>query len=443
MAIVYLVPAIFDAALGIFGFALPLFLVDRGVPPLAIGSLLALPAMTQILLRIPAGMLAGRIGNIRAMLIGCSLISVSAGLVASSPHGGAMVAMVAAAQVLSGLGRASFWPANQAHLFEVSGERVASVIGLYNFLVTLGGMSGPLMAGLLITGAGPASAFWLLAALAVSSGSLLAWREGRSARRQAATAARLAEEYPDLAAAVDTTATGGLDTGAALGGGAGDEVSAPVTGARLAGPGVGADHPVRSLARVARAPAVWLAGLICIGSVIPFIVTTSFFQVYMRDLGASAASISLLVTVRLAAVAMFSLVTSSSVRPRTRSGLLLLSGAVGGLGLALIPLLSDTGLAVLPMLLLGFCGGAMHNVRMAVAGESVAPADRALAMALVGSVGNLAMMVTPLWHGWMASRGMLADAFSLTGLVLLVVGATSWQWSRAQVSRVRSQPVQA
>jgi MFS family permease len=438
MGLVYLVPAIYDAALGVFSFALPLFLVDRGVSPITIGSLLALPAMTQILLRIPAGMAAGRIGNVRAMLFGCALTAVSACIIAASPHD-QMVAFVAIAQVMSGLGRASFWPANQAHLFDVARERIASVIGLYNFLVTLGGMAGPLMAGILITQAGSASAFWLLAAFSIASGSLLAWGEGRQARRQAATAARLAEEYPELvAASVDTTKSGGLDTGAALGGGAGDEVSRPGTSGRLAGPGVGPDSPMRSLGRVVRTPAVWLGGLICISSVIPFTVTTSFYQVFLRGLGTSAASISLLVTVRLASVAMFSLVTSSYVQPRTRAGLLMLSGVLGGLGLGLIPPLAGTAAAVLPMLLLGFCGGAMHNVQMAVAGEAVAPADRALAMALVGSVGNVAMMLTPLWHGWMTERGMLREAFGLTGVVLLLVATASWQWSRMQVGARRA-----
>jgi MFS family permease len=99
--------------------------------------------------------------------------------------------------------------------------------------------------------------------------------------------------------------------------------------------------------------------------------------------------------------------------------------------MALIPAVSGTGLGFLPMLLFGLCGGAMHNVQMAIAGEAVAAADRALAMALVGSVGNVAMTLTPLLHGWMADRGMLAEAFPWTGLVLAIVAIAAWRWSAA------------
>jgi len=411
MAFIYLVPAIYDAALGVFSFALPLFLVDMGVSPLTIGSLLALPAMTQIFLRIPAGMMAGRIGNVRAMLVGCALTTLSAGIIASSPVA-RVVAFVATAQILSGLGRASFWPANQAHLFDVARDRISSVIGPYNFVVTLGGMSGPLLAGVLMTRAGSASAFWLICAFSVASGGLLVAAQRRQTARVAAAAA-VAGVSPDT---VETMAPGGTAP-------SDHRPPSPVA----AGPG----GPWQSLGRVVRSPAVWLGGLICIASVIPYTVSTSFFQVLMRQRGATAASISLLIAVRSASVALFSLVTSSYVKPAYRARLLLVSGVLGALGLALIPGLAGTPGGVIPMLLLGFCGGAMHNVQMAVSGEATASADRALAMAVVGSVGNVAMTLTPLWHGWMAERGWLEQAFIWTGLVLAVVGAAAWQWTLA------------
>ena len=384
MVMAYLIPAIYDAALGVFGFALPLFLLDGSVDPVVMGSLLAMPALVQIIARIPAGLLAGRIGNVRGMLLGCAFTAASAALIVGSTPA-RLVAFVAIAQVLAGLGRASFWPANQAHLFETAGERIAAVIGPYNFFVTLGGITGPLSAGLLITLLGHRAPFWLLCLLALAAAALLLYRV---APRQAL-------------AATDTDYE--AQTELAKG----------------------------SLRRVVSSPAIWLAGLLCVASVLPFVVTTSFYPVLLKSRGLAAASISLLVTVRSGSVALFSLLTGSGLHPNRRPLLVLVSVIAGATGLALIPLLSATAAGVLPMLLLGLCGGAMHNVQMAVAGEAVGRRDRALAMAVVGSVGNVAMALTPLAHGWLASQGRLEDAFGLTGLVLAAAGLIAWRWSLA------------
>lgn len=397
MALTYLVPAVYDAALSVFSFALPLFLVDMGVPPLVIGSLLALPSLIQIFARIPAGLVAGSIGNTAAMLAGCALLTASGLLIGNAPVA-AVAGFVAAAQVLSGLGRACFWPANQAHLFEIAGDRIGSYIGIYNFLVTLGGMTGPILAGMLIVRAGPSAAFWLLAVLTTVSGVLLVFGRNRSAAR--------------------------------LGHGPAEVVATP--GRSLS------RNPGAQIGRVLRSPGVWLAGLICIASVVPFTVTTSFYPVLLKSRGMSAASISLLATVRMASVALFSLLTGPYTQPARRAFLLGLSGLLGALGMTLVPALAGSAFGVLPMLLFGFCGGAMHNVQMAVAGEAVQPGDRALAMALVGSIGNIAMTLTPLWHGWMAGKGWLEQAFPLTGFLLAAVAIGCWQWAKLFAVRAAS-----
>lgn len=398
MALTYLVPAAYDSALSVFSFALPLYLLAMGVSPVVIGALLAIPSSIQIFARIPAGLAAGKVGNVAAMLAGCGLMAASGLLIANAPLG-AVVTFVAIAQVCSGLGRACFWPANQAHLFEVAGDRIGSYIGLYNFVVTLGGMTGPLLAGVVIDRAGPGAAFWLLTVLTAISTVLLIG--GR--RRTAA----------------------GLGHGPSA-------VVAPQGGfARSAGAQIG---------RVIRSPGVWLAGLVCVASVVPFTVTTSFYPLLLKNFGMSAASISLLATVRVGSVALFSLLTGPFVGPRRRAGLIGVAGLLGAAGMVLIPAVSGTGLGFLPMLLFGFCGGAMHNIQMAVAGEAVAPVDRALAMALVGSIGNIAMTLTPLWHGWMADRGWLAEAFPWTGLILAIVAVASWAWAR-RLTVLQSTPV--
>ena len=83
MALTYLVPAVYDSALSVFSFALPLYLLAMGVSPVVIGILLAIPSSIQIFARIPAGLAAGKVGNIPAMLAGCGLMA-AAGLLSES-----------------------------------------------------------------------------------------------------------------------------------------------------------------------------------------------------------------------------------------------------------------------------------------------------------------------------------------------------------------------
>lgn len=401
VAIVYLIPTLYDTALGIVSFALPLFLLDSRVDPVTMGSLLALPALIQIFARIPAGLLSSRMGNVNGMMLGCIFMLSSAVLIAGAPTS-TLIGYIAAAQILSGLARASFWPANQAFVLDMAKERAAAIIGFYNFIVTLGGMAGPLLAGWLIVAGGYRWPFWLMAVMPAISAGLLVTRRWQPAA--------ISPQALDLAA--------------------GD---APVPAA--------ASIPETAWSRigvVVRSPGVWLASLTCLVSVIPFTVTASFLPVLLKTRGLSPASISLLVTVRSASVALFSLLTGPMVRAPFRAALLGISAVLGSAALFLIPLVAGGRLTVLPMLLFGFCGGAMHNVQMAVAGEAVARQHRALAMAFVGSVGGIGMTLIPLVHGWMASIGWLEQAFPATGLVLGLIGLAAWRWCATLQRQARS-----
>jgi len=266
-------------------------------------------------------------------------------------------------------------------------------------------MAGPLAAGWLIVRGGYRWPFWLMAILPAVSASLLVTRRWQQplptfevdtmqAHERGPVADDIAQSLPQ--AAVST------------------QPSQETAWSRIG--------------TVVRSPGVWLASLTCLISVVPFTVTASFLPVLLKTRGLSAASISLQVTVRSASVALFSLLTGPMVRARYRATLLGLSALLGTVALFLIPVVAGGRLTVLPMLLFGFCGGAMHNVQMAVAGEAVARQHRALAMALVGSVGNIAMTLIPVVHGWMASVGWLEQAFPATGVVLGLIGLVAWRW---------------
>jgi MFS family permease len=402
MVLVYLVPTLYDMALGLVSFALPLFLLDSQVDPVTMGSLLALPSVVQILTRIPAGLLSGRIGNLYGMLMGCVFTLASGALVGAAPAA-ALVSCVAAAQVLSGLGRACFWPANQAFVLDTARGSAASAIGAYNFIVTLGGMAGPLIAGWVIVRAGYRWPFWLMALLAVVCAALLVTRGRSEGRAGVPAAAAGTAEDPEAGQAAPARGWGALS----------------------------------QVGVVVRSPGVWLAGLTCLVSVIPFAVTTSFLPVLLKTRGLSAGSISLLVTVRSACLALFSLLTGPFVPAPRRTALLGAATLSGSAALFMIPAVAGGPLTALPMMLFGLCGAGMHNVQMAAAGEAVPRQNRALAMALVGSIGGVAMVLIPIVFGWMTSHGWLEKAFPATGAALGLVGAAAWRWCAVLQRRAR------
>ncbi|MDP2873535.1 MAG: MFS transporter [Bacillota bacterium] len=414
MAIVYLIPALYDTALGIVSFALPLFLLESRVDPVTMGSLLALPSLVQIFARVPAGLLSGRVGNINGMLLGCLLMLASGALIAGAPVG-ILVACVAGAQVLSGLARASFWPANQAFVLDMARERAAAIIGFYNFVVTLGGMPGPLLAGWLMIRGGYRWPFGLMAFLPGVSAALLLTRRW---------ATPPAEPVPGEPAQVWRAPAEPTPAEPAP--------AKPAPGGPAPGGAAPPAETVWSRIRVVvRSPGVWLASLTCLISVIPFSVTASFLPVLLKTRGLSAASISLQVTVRSASVALFSLLSGPFVRVPYRAALLGVSALLGTAALFMIPVVAGGRLTVMPMLLFGLCGGAMHNVQMAAAGEAVSRQHRALAMAFVGSIGGVGMTLIPVVHGWMASLGWLEEAFPATGLVMGLIGVVAWRWCAA------------
>jgi predicted MFS family arabinose efflux permease len=386
-----LVPTVYDLAISAFMFMVPLYLMDRGVDPVVMGSLLAIPSLMQMIVRIPAGLVASRFGNSWAMLFGCTAAAAAALFPALAPAAG-LIAFMSVAQVLSGSGRAAFWPANQAHVMGLFKERGVALIGFYNFLITGGAMAGPPLAALLMHGAGYDGAFLALAALTAAPGLLLvATRAGFS-----------------------PSADGGA-------------------------------HTLREFARQAVLAAanrrVWLAGLIFIAHVVPAAMAASFLPVLLREHGASTARISVLMTVRVGAVALFSLASARFAVERHRAALTLATGIIGAIAMAATPALAASPLVALPMAAYGLVAATTLNVQMAESAEAVRPEIMALGMAIAGAIGGTALTGIPIALGYLAKAGRLEAGFGLCGLFLLAVSLwASYVFWRRGGSSLRSSP---
>ena len=173
------VAACFFVALGTSGTFLPVLAnTVQGLSPSQVGLIFTASGLLAMLLTLPLGHLADRLGRERAMALG---------LVAS---GGSMAALafavgfwpLLAASALGRLSHALFSPAGTARLSEiVPRQRLTAAMGLYGLGEDLGVIAGPAVGGLVW---GPLGHRWtfLLAALASGAGlclmPLLARRRG-------------------------------------------------------------------------------------------------------------------------------------------------------------------------------------------------------------------------------------------------------------------------
>jgi MFS family permease len=100
-------------ALGV-GLVLPFLVIYlhevRGIPVATVGVLAALPAAVALALLAPIGALVDRIGP-RRVQIGAATSSMLGALTLSQAHSAAAAAL---AMLLTGVGHAAFWPANQS-----------------------------------------------------------------------------------------------------------------------------------------------------------------------------------------------------------------------------------------------------------------------------------------------------------------------------------------
>lgn len=141
--------------------------VDLGATLGTAGLLVAMLAIGQILGDAPAGALAARVGDRRAMLVAASLSAVALTACALVPS----VALLGAAVLVTGGGNAVFGLARQAYLTEITPP-----IFRARALSTLGGVGriglfvGPFAGAAAVHLGGTTAAFWLALAVTVVTG---------------------------------------------------------------------------------------------------------------------------------------------------------------------------------------------------------------------------------------------------------------------------------
>ena len=138
------------------GLLVPLWAVAIDLSPQAVGLVAGAGSLVPMLLAVPAGALAGRLGAQR--LLGLAAV-LAIGAALAGPFARDVTTLVAI-QLLGGLGRAIVWMAAQTYLVQLgNGAAGARRAVLFSFASMFGTLLSPLVVGLVVQEAGYAAAF--------------------------------------------------------------------------------------------------------------------------------------------------------------------------------------------------------------------------------------------------------------------------------------------
>ncbi len=378
-------------AVSMLGTLAPLFAVDLGLPATSVGVLVALPNVFPVLLAITAGRLVDRVGPTRWFLAGTLGATVGPVLVWGLPG----VVALAAAQLLVGLSQLFTTLSAQSLVADVAnGRSVTRNFSLFTTTLSAGRMVGPIVAGLVVDGAGFRAAFGVAAATLVVPVAI-AW----ALRRTAATADE----------AASTTDAGRR----------GDSVSARPMATGLATPPPGHDRSTPDRGAGLANVGVQLAVLASAGVFVAVSVRQAFLPVLLTDLGYSATSIGTLISVgSLAAVLVrplmpwFTRVLGGPARTLVVAMAAVAAG-VGALGLV-TAWGAFAGLAVV----VGFGTGVGLPLSIVTVASHVDPRRRGAALGLRLSLNRAAQLAMPVAVGALVTAAGFGVAFGVTGGVL-------------------------
>ncbi len=116
--------------------------LDAGVAPALLGLLSACYAFAPLLLALPAGRLADRLGVRPVLLIGGVALSASCAMLLTMPH---RVGWLAASLVLAGVGHLLCMTGEQTAVAKMATKTSDSRFGTYTFASSLGQAVGPLL----------------------------------------------------------------------------------------------------------------------------------------------------------------------------------------------------------------------------------------------------------------------------------------------------------
>lgn len=351
--------------LGIVYVTVPLYAYSLGMSGLAIGSLVALPALVQIPGRLVSGMVAHRWGERRLLVITFATL-VAAGPVYALAHG--YVALLAA-QFIANIARGLFWAGAQGMTSRLPGPRSVR-LGWLQSAINLGLILGTATGGFLVAAAGFPVSFLTVCAIA-------------------ALAALACLGLPE---AVPTASPAGI---------------------------------LQHYRAYFHSRPIYFAMLCSFWAAMSFSLGQTFFPVLLVKVGYSTGVVGALLALRPIGAIVCGMVVAKYLTPARRQSWIAWSLAATGLAVGLTPLLTEFIWVGLFLGGLGMTSAAMdlyHQLTAARVGD--ASGGGAAAGLAVGGLGwGLSHVVISTVFGALVDLVGLFNAFHLLGTAVVVMAA--------------------
>ena len=367
--VISLVSALYGVQLGMLVPLVPLYVLSLGYNVALLGAVISAQGAFQFLLPLFAGAVSDRFGERVVLRAGLVALVLSALVFVTSEAVWALIG----AQLFIGAARAVYNPAAQSYATRISETDRARIIGRYRAAEAIGQGLGPLLGGVLAVVVSFEAAFAVVAA--GSAAALLA--------------SLLLPELPR-------------------------RMPATLLDAARAVPGF------------VRSKALLLAGICAFGLSASVAVFISVGIAFFRNTGIEAEVIVMAVGVFTVASAIASY-GFGRILARLGQRLVFAFG-VGGVGVMWLFIAGASGslVVLLPAVVLGGAAATLaNNLRTLLSAEHSAPAQRGLAVALVGSYWGLAQLVVPAVLGIVGALWGLTTALVAGGGFALLVGLSA------------------
>ncbi len=344
-------------ALGMTQLLIPLYARDLGYSGVAIGSLIALPIVVQMVFNLIGGAWTDRVGGMNISL-GAFAATAAAGFMfaASSSFAGLF-----AAQTMMIVARAVYWPASWTLVSQLPGER-GKLMGRLNSVTSFGQIAGTVGAGMIIAAWGFGAGFLTVAAMGVI-----------------AFACGLAFRY-----------------------------APPVPR--------GAPPPMLATYRMLLGRRSIYYGLMCAYvSALPFSLGVSFYPILFVEQGFDSGAAGWLVGMRAVGAIAAGLVLARFVKRADEVSVPLACALTIAVSIGLVALSTNPAVIVLVMLGVGLGSGVMTIYFQVLVSTFSSSGTRGSAMALAGLGWSVSHISTPLVMGWLKDGYGIHFAFYALG----------------------------
>lgn len=360
---------VYGLTLSMINILIPLYAIQLGFNALQIGILIATPGISQIMLRLFGGVLSDQFGEKRILWIAFSTFFIG-GIILSVA---ATLFLIFIAQLFLGISRSIYWPSSQSYASRIN-EKYSSIhLGKLTSYVNGGQVFGLFLGGVIATVLGYKISFILCSSLAAVSLLFSIWMP--ELPRESAQ-----KSFKDILTTIPT---------------------------------------------VLRVRPFYLAGILSFIAALPLALVNSFYPVYFHEIGYNEAVVGFLNALRPIGAVIIGMFFSIFLSKYNRK--LTIIVGVCGIGVLIIatPFIQSLWILSLLMIFIGIISGAAQILNQVIVTEYSNPERRGISLSVSGMFWSLAILIVPIFFGWMVMWFGLMRAFIGIGCMLIVISIFS------------------